>query len=143
MVKKQLKKKPVAKPSDADGTDSFSAYTEYNKILRTWFVAYGIGGPALFLANEKVATRLAKAGCLKYVVALFLAGIFIQVAGALMNKVANWYVYTSTLDPQFQHSKKYQIAEWVINQFWVDITIDICTILLFGLAAWDMLTVLA
>jgi hypothetical protein len=29
----------------------FSNYAEYNKLLRSWFVAFGIGGIALFLVS--------------------------------------------------------------------------------------------
>lgn len=141
MVEQKSKFKSAPQPSDSDGSDSFNSYIEYNKILRTWFVAYGIGGPALFLVNEKVAEKLAKTGSLKVVVTSFLVGILMQVIGALLNKVANWYVYGSTLDPTLLNKTKYLIAEWFIDQFWIDITIDVITILSFGIAAWYMLTV--
>ncbi len=47
------KPKAVANPNFASPNDekiaagSFAAYSEYNKTLRTWLVAFGIGGPAL------------------------------------------------------------------------------------------------
>jgi hypothetical protein len=37
---------------EEDAVGTFQAYAEYNKTLRTWFVAFGIGGPALFLVND-------------------------------------------------------------------------------------------
>jgi hypothetical protein len=63
----------------------FDVYMEYNKVLRTWFVAFGVGGPALFLVNEKIADRLAKAGCLREVAVLFLVGAGAQVVVAFLN----------------------------------------------------------
>lgn len=42
---------------DYDASESYSSYFEYNKILRTWFVAFGVGGPALFLINESIAKK--------------------------------------------------------------------------------------
>jgi hypothetical protein len=76
-----------------DGTDNYSSYMEYNKVLRSWFVAFGIGGPALLLVNTHIATSLKNGGCLRYVALLLLSGVAAQVAGALLNKHINWYVY--------------------------------------------------
>jgi hypothetical protein len=50
-----------------DGKDELSAYLEYNKILRSWFVAFGVGGPALFLINAQISKILADKGELRYV----------------------------------------------------------------------------
>jgi hypothetical protein len=58
---------------------SFSAYSEYNKTLRTWLVAFGIGGPALFMTNDGIAKRLVATGELRMVVVLFLIGAGVQV----------------------------------------------------------------
>jgi hypothetical protein len=80
-------------PPSEDPADSFKTYLEYNKVLRTWFVASGVGGPALFLVNEKIAEKLVKANLLREVAALFLIGAAAQILGALANKVSNWYVY--------------------------------------------------
>lgn len=99
-----------------------SAHTlnlEYNRVLRTWFVAFGVGGPALFLVNEKLAKSLATAGQLRLVVSLFLAGATVQVLGALLNKVANWYVYICTIDPKLKGSLRQRFADWLISQFWM------------------------
>jgi len=40
----------------------FKAYEEYSKVLRTWFVAYGIGGPVLLLTNETLAKAIKASG---------------------------------------------------------------------------------
>jgi hypothetical protein len=131
---------PGAKPEQDDASDAFGAYLEYNKILRTWFVAFGVGGPALFLVNEKVAERLAKIGELKYVATLFLIGAAAQIGGALLNKTANWYVYRSAWgDPETKHWR-YKFANWLVEQFWIDVLLDIATIVCFGIAAWQLLT---
>ena len=49
----------MTKEEEIDSTSSYATYLEYNKVLRTWFVAFAIGGPALFLANETLGKRLA------------------------------------------------------------------------------------
>lgn len=128
---------------DDDGADGFNAYLEYNRVLRTWFVAFGVGGPALILVNEKVAASLSATGQLRLVVLLFLVGASAQVLGALLNKIANWYVYVCTVDPKLKGSPRQRFADWVISQFWIDIGIDFVTISSFGAAAWFLLTVFA
>jgi hypothetical protein len=138
------KENEAAKPvEEDDATDAFGAYAEYNKVLRTWFVAFGIGGPALFLVNDKLAEKLVAAGQLRWVVALFLFGATAQVFGALLNKIANWYVYVGTVDRQMKGSRRQRFADWLISQFWIDITIDVITIVSFGGAAWLLMTVFA
>ncbi len=126
-----------------DPAGSYTTYLEYNKVLRTWFVAFGVGGPALFLINEKIAERLAKAGMLKEVAIFFLAGATAQVVGALLNKVSNWYVYMSAFDKAFEGTCQHRLSEWFTHQFWFDITIDLVSIGCFGVAAWRMLTLFA
>lgn len=133
----------VMNGEEYDATETFQAYFEYNRILRTWFVAFGIGGLAMFLINDKIADRLAEACKLRAVVTLLLIGAALQVIGALMNKIANWYTYQSTIDKKVLGSKRHQISEWFVNQFWPDIVLDVGTIAAFGYAAWLMLTVFA
>ena len=38
--------------TEASGGGHFENYAEYAKTLRSWLVAYGIGGPVLFLTNK-------------------------------------------------------------------------------------------
>jgi hypothetical protein len=134
-------KGPFKPEEDAVGT--FQAYAEYNKILRTWFVAFGIGGPALFLVNDKLAQALVGAGQLRLVVILFLAGATAQVLGAFLNKVANWYMYQSMVDDKSEGTFLHKASEYFVNVFWPDILLDVFTIASFGSAAWLLLTVFA
>jgi len=121
---------------DADGL--FDVYFEYNKILRTWFVAFGIGGPAMLLVNPDVAKALHDANSLKYVVTLFLMGAGAQVIGSLINKISSWYAYYGTVDETIIDTYFHDFARWLTCQFWIDILIDIITIAAFGIATWNM-----
>ena len=59
---------------DYDGPQKeghFQNYSDYSRTLRAWLVAYGIGGPVLFLTNDKVATRVAESGHANKVVTYF------------------------------------------------------------------------
>ena len=126
-----------------EDSGSFNTYLEYNRVLRTWFVAFGIGGPSLFLVNSSLAQRLVDARLLRTVVILFLIGVAAQVFGALVNKVANWYVYQSTLADGDEEHWIYALAARVTEKFWIDIVLDLLTIGVFGWAAWILLTVFA
>ena len=135
--------KEIGKPDPEwdDASDPWTAYLEYNKILRTWFVAFGVGGPALFLVNEKVAQRLAERLQLELVATLFLLGVTAQVVGALVNKTANWYVYRSAWGDEESKKLHLRFANWLIEQFWLDIFLDVITAVSFGIAAWKLFTV--
>lgn len=138
-----ISRKPVRKfKPEEDVVGTFQAYAEYNKILRTWFVAFGVGGPALFLVNDKLADALVKAGQLRLVVVLFLAGATAQIVGAFLNKVANWYMYQSMVSEDAD-GIFHTVSEWFVDQFWPDMLLDVGTIAAFGYAAWLLLTVFA
>jgi hypothetical protein len=124
-----------------DGKNELSAYLEYNKILRSWFVAFGVGGPALFLINPAVGERLVKSGELSLVSALFLAGTACQVFGALINKITNWYVYRGADDVNYRKKRRYAFSHWLVHQFWLDVALDLATVVTFGIATWHLLTV--
>lgn len=128
---------------EVDASEAFNSYIEYNKVLRTWFVAFGVGGPALFLVNEKIAHQLLETNSLRWVAACFLGGAVAQVVGAMINKFANWYVYMAAIRDRSNSTWRHKFAEWLIEQFWIDMVIDVSTIVVFGLAAWQMFTVFA
>lgn len=125
------------------GADELSTYLEYNKVLRSWFVAFGVGGPALFLINPAIAKTLVSKGELTRVSILFLLGAAFQVAGALINKACNWYVYRGANDRPFQDLIRYKVSMKLVRQFWIDLTLDVLTIIAYGLATWDLLMVFA
>ena len=62
----------ITKKSDAVSQGCFESYAEYNRILRSWFVAFGMGGLALFLLESPVHEALLASGQTRTVVTLFL-----------------------------------------------------------------------
>ena len=128
-------------PGAKKGAEEFSAYLEYNRVLRAWFVAFGVGGPALFLINPQVGARLVEKGQLRAVAAMFLVGTGSQVLGAVLNKISNWYVYRGSNDVTYQVKWQFKFFNWFVHQFWIDVLLDLSTITLFGCATWRLLTV--
>lgn len=109
----------------------FDSYAEYNRILRSWFVAFGVGGLALFLVQSPVREALLASGQTRTVVILFLSGVTAQVVVAFLNKYANWYCYYGEDNPAFLDTFLYRFWSRIASQFWIDIILDILTVVCF------------
>ncbi len=116
----------------------FEAYSSATTNLRTWLVAYGIGAPVLFLSNESLWRALAVAQCASCVGVLFLGGVVLQVLIALINKNAMWFCYFGEAKPAFKSSRTYKAFDWISEQFWIDIILDILSIVLFIAATYKV-----
>jgi hypothetical protein len=116
-----------AKKSSVLSQSYFESYAEYNRILRSWFVAFGVGGLALFLADSPVRAALLASGQTRTVVILFLSGVIAQIVVAFLNKYANWYCYFGEDNPAFLRSPLYGFWSRIASQFWIDIILDILT----------------
>ncbi len=121
--------------------ECYEKYSEYNKILRSWFIAFGIGGPALFLTNKELRDELISKAQMESVALLFLVAVFIQVIAAYVNKSANWYVYMGGEKQNLKDNRWYKFNRWLINQFWMDIVMDLGTLSLFAVAAAKVLLI--
>jgi len=114
----------------------YENYQEYNKVLRTWFVTFGIGGPALILTNETVQKQLKAAGQAEEITWLFLFGAGFQILGTLINKVAAYYSYAAAdgvIEPtDWRAVAAARVSHW----YWIDLFADIgCA----GAFAWALL----
>jgi hypothetical protein len=127
-----------AKKSSVLSQSYFESYAEYNRILRSWFVAFGVGGLALFLLESPVRAALLASGQTRVVVILFLAGVIAQIVVAFLNKYANWYCYFGEDNPAFLRTSLYRFWSNIASLFWIDIILDILTVGCF-LAAIGML----
>jgi hypothetical protein len=63
-------------------------------------------------------------------------GGVLQVIGALLNKHAMWYLYIGEDQPATKSKRSYKVSDTYSNQGWVDVVIDIATLILFGWATW-------
>ncbi len=120
-----------------DREEYFKAYEEYSKVLRTWFVAYGIGGPVLLLTNEALAKAVKISGQGKSLAALFLIAVALQVVLAALNKFSMWGIYFGEFKQAFKSTLRYRICQWFSDAFWIDLLIDVLTLSLFAIATWS------
>lgn len=120
----------------------YPSYSEFSKTLRTWFVAFGIGGPVALMANENAWKAIVASECTGHIGALFLVGGAFQVICAFMNKHAMWHLYIAESlpddkpsDKQWKedHKKKriYKLAQEYCSQNWTDEILDLYTLAVF------------
>jgi len=112
----------------------FESYAEYNRILRSWFVAFGIGGLAMFLVEEKLRDALTGSGQARVVIALFLSGVALQILITGLNKYANWYCYAGEDDPAYQRTAAYRFWSGIAREFIIDVVVDVATTVCFFMA---------
>ena len=134
---------PRAKKNEALSQAYFESYAEYNRILRSWFVAFGVGGLALFLLESPVREILFTSGQTRVLVILFLIGVTAQIVVAFLNKYANWYCYFGEDNPAFLRSGVYRFWSRIASQFWIDIIFDILTVGCFLVAIWMLFEIFA
>ncbi|HUC61175.1 MAG TPA: hypothetical protein VMF53_04400 [Alphaproteobacteria bacterium] len=122
----------------------FATYADYNRALRTWFVSFGIGGPALFLSDSTLARSLEQSGQAGRVVGAFLVGCALQILVALINKIGAWYSYSAKRDGAERGATLWE-AFWLrlYSQFWVDIACDLATLAAFAFAVVELIAVVA
>lgn len=83
----------VQRPDNEAALQWLSDYREFAKVVRTWFVAWGIGGPVLLMTSRSVQSRFVESGHARAIVVWFLAGVALQVWLAVVNKTAVWLCY--------------------------------------------------
>jgi hypothetical protein len=126
-------------PSKSESEDSigyFTAYSEYNRILRMWLVGFGIGGILTLISNEKIHQFLDKHELITSA-NYFAAGISFQVLIVLVNKVHLWCNYYAKEKGSKSKTIKKEL-QWFFDEmnlisekFWIDILFDIVTILFY------------
>jgi len=121
----------------------FESYAEYNRILRSWFVAFGIGGLAMFLVEDKLRDALIGSGEARQVIVLFLAGVALQILIAGLNKYANWYCYAGEDDASYRRTPAYRFWSGIARQFIIDVLVDVATAVCFFSAIGILFSVFA
>ena len=107
----------------------WEAYAEWSKHLRTWLVAYGIGAPILFLSREEVWNVLSASPDRRIITVLFLGGVASQVFLATVNKWSSWGYYSVEQWPSsYANAWWAPLAKWLVNQFWLDVVVDLLTL---------------
>lgn len=113
------------------------AFDRYEKMLRTWFVAYGIGGPVLFLTQDNLRKALVTDPNGWWIGILFLAGLAVQVFESFFYKMCMWQLYYHEAEKDDKRCCirwMYERSKSVKRNFLIDICFDLATIILFAIA---------
>jgi len=123
-------------------SEIYGSYQEYSKTLRTWFVAYGVGAPVIFISNETITSKVLSNPNSKSLIAAFLIGVLIQVILTIINKNAMWGCYYGEENPEFQSTYRYKLADWFSSQYWIDIVFDLLSLALLSYASYGIYRIL-
>jgi len=129
-----MEKKKESKQVSFGAKEYFEVYWNYCSALRNWFVVFGVGGCILFVSDKAVIFKECNKPIKIAIVISFISGVVLQILLAMLNKWIHWYIYWGEENQDFQESLIYQIAECVSTWFWIDVLIDLLTIIAFGIA---------
>jgi hypothetical protein len=123
-------------PTDTPATETgyWQPYAEFAKTLRTWFVGYGVGAPALVLTQPAVRQRLINSGRMHTLGWLFLSGVFLQVILVFVYKTVMWELYMGEADEARRTRRWYRNASALSEWGWLEVSVDLLTIALFTIA---------
>lgn len=125
---------PINEPGPEDATEYLRSYQNFASTMRAWLIAYGIGAPVLFATQGAFECVFANSLAAKPLIYMYLSGVGIQIVSALSFKASMWYIFWGALKSEFKNTWRYRISDWLSEQLWVEIGLDISTIGLFGLA---------
>jgi hypothetical protein len=123
---------------------NLSLYGEYNKTLRSWFVAFGIAVPAIFITSKEAKEFLLKSPNINFIINLFFIGVTCQIIISLLNKFISWsayhrddckLMYDKDCHPAFKHIASLE------NAILIDFIFDLATIICFAWAIYKLLSV--
>lgn len=114
--------------------EHYENYAEYSKTLRTWLVAYGIGGPVLLNTNDHLLKLFSSSPLKNWIIFFFLAGVFGQVLLGFINKWCAYHMYLGTCSQDFKDAARYKFWDYVNERSWIDLTIDSLSIASFVIA---------
>jgi hypothetical protein len=135
----QSSKRAVVPASHPGESGYYEPYSSYHRSLRLWFLAYGIGAPVFLVQFPGAIDALKNAGSLRPVTGLFLAGVVVQVAAALIYKTAMWYLYMEELRELPHDSKRVKVSSWLSSEYWLEALFDGITLFLFAVATWRVI----
>jgi len=115
----------------------FAQYVRHADILRTWFVAYGVGGIVLFFAKDTAFTSIPKDVRL-YISEWFMIAVAAQVVLAFFNKVYNFHLYQKSLiKPKTVLTEK-DVRNNSRYFYFVDVLLDVVTVVSFAMASFSL-----
>ena len=122
----------------------YEPYSHLARTLRGWLVAYGIGGPVLMMSQDLFSDAVVESGNGRLISILFLLGLALQIAEALIQKYSMAVFYESELDISVVERRRYRAAAFFTDQYLLSIVFDVATIAAFSIGTYlAMVSILA
>jgi len=121
--------------------ENFDLYNDYNKALRAWFVAFGVGLPVVYISSKDARDYLVSLEGHKFVIICFVIAMCLQIAIAFLNKYISWCAYR-TEGNLVNNIKTSKFILWIKsweNAIWLDAAIDIASLIFFGVSIFILL----
>lgn len=123
-----------------------STYADYNRVLRTWFVAFGAGTPGALLLSVETRVLVAKAEYSALIIWAFAIGVILQISLAVLNKYIAWcnaYIEDKKEQDESTISYVIHVVADLTDKIWIDLLADLITLVLFGYAIIRLFVILA
>jgi len=118
------------------------AFSRYERLLRNWFIAYGIGAPILLLTQNSLRDKFLASPDRWCIGILFLIGIAFQVFENWLYKMTTWYQYRGEAHPELKKTRTYRFSVGVENRYWIDVGFDLVTFILFFFATYKVFSII-
>ena len=123
-------------PTDED--EAYDAYGRHASTLRNWFIAYGVGGPALVATHDGLIAKISAAHTGALIAVLFLGGVGLQILSTIIYKAAAWSTMDYGSTPEQKVGLWTRVSTKITNSVLIEIITDLGTL---GLFAWATILV--
>ena len=112
-------------------------YTKLSEKIRGWLIIYGISIAALFITQAAMFSKLATSMKLFILGPAFL-GVALQILLVISIKYCNLITYKAYFpeEPLAMDSKAHIWAKWWAEAFWIDIVVDVVTIVAYVISTF-------
>lgn len=121
----------------------FESYKSFSFTLRAWLIAYGVGAPVLFASQAAFSEVLKNKAAVLPILYAYFFGVFLQIFAAFLYKASMWYIMWGANKPEFKSSYRYKFSGWVSEQLWLELLLDIGSIIFFAWATCKVLMLYA
>ena len=133
----------IIDPSNEDVKTYFDSYGSFASRLRTWLVAYGIGAPVLFASQSVFSDVFKNKEAVLPVIYAYLIGVGMQIFAAYLYKASMWYIMWGAMNKSFKLTNRYIASNWISEQLWLELLLDLGSIILFAWATAKVLILYA
>lgn len=117
-------------------SEFWETYSQSSRTVRDWFLAFGIGAPAIFVTSEYATRALVQSGTARRVVMLYLAGVGLQVAIGVIYKHSMSYLYLHEGNEKAKDYLLDKVICSITDQTFFDFLIDVATLGFFSYATY-------